>query len=766
MAWSTANNWDVAGSNPANPPTSTDTAAFTGIQPGTVNVGASTTQVGTVSFSGASGAYNLSGGTLYLNQGAIQQTAAVTGTNTIASAITAGGSGILAVTVDGGQLNLSGNLTAAGGLVKNGAGTLVLGFANTYAATTTVNAGTLQLGITNALPNQPLVINGSTLDLGGYGDTITTLALNAGSISNSGAAATLTLGGDVASTGISSVGAGATLGIGTATRTLSVGTGVLTLSGGLSGTTGSLTKAGAGTLVLSNTSTYTGATTVSQGTLRVGTTNALASASVWTIASGAVLDMNNYAAAITANNTNKLGTGTVLLNGGSLTVTMNGGDATITAAIVGGPGSSMTFIHGTNTPTINASSYTFGVQGMVYTSAGYVTIGGPMPLTSWTPGNWFNTTGSAAAIDGLNVASGVNALGAITALMIGSNNGSGTYAGGTSGDTRSLTKVGTGTETLTSNMGGTTTWTIRGGQILVSGANGAMNAIGTTTIGANGALTLDNTSGGNSNTRYMDTAAVTINGGAFNYYGQTAAAGSTEAIGAMTFGAGNATINIASNNATGGAAVTAASYTRNAGATVDFNLTGVGAAMKFTAAPNTNGILTGATLGNDWATGGAGTGITALPAYDPWNGSGTTAGSNMGLTGSGTLGGALTINSLKISTSGGGQSLALGGNALTLPGGLLYVGSDAYSITGTGTLARSGSELILVDKGAGLLTISAPISGAGGGFTKGGSGTTLLTGTSTYTGATNVNLGTLQFGTPNAVSSSSALTVARAPRST
>ena len=126
--------------------------------------------------------------------------------------------------------------------------------------------------------------------------------------------------------------------------------GTITLSGNLSDATtlGALTMNGSGgTLALSGANTYTGATTVSAGTLRVLSAGGLGSVGTHTsgvsVASGAVLDfsmggtsLSDIGATITLNSTG-------ISNGGALT--FSGAGDTVSNAItlntdtIGGTGS-------------------------------------------------------------------------------------------------------------------------------------------------------------------------------------------------------------------------------------------------------------------------------------------------------------------------------------------------------------------------------------------------------------------------------------------
>ena len=108
------------------------------------------------------------------------------------------------------------------------------------------------------------VAGGGTLDLNGFNQTV-------GSIAGAGAfqlgAGELTAGGNNLSTEVSGV---------------------------IAGIGGSLVKVGAGTLTLSGTNTYTGATNVNAGTLRAGALNTFSPTSAVTVASGGTLDLNGF----------------------------------------------------------------------------------------------------------------------------------------------------------------------------------------------------------------------------------------------------------------------------------------------------------------------------------------------------------------------------------------------------------------------------------------------------------------------------------------
>lgn len=147
-------------------------------------------------------------------------------------------------------VDFQGDITGAGGVTKAGPGTVLLTGAKSYAGATTVASGTLKLGSANAIPSgagKGDVYTHATLDLGGFDATVNGL-WGDGRVTNNRTAA----GGNVLTVG--------------ANHAASTFSGAI--QDGANGVLG-LTKTGAGALTLTNPQTYTGATVVSQGTLKL-----------------------------------------------------------------------------------------------------------------------------------------------------------------------------------------------------------------------------------------------------------------------------------------------------------------------------------------------------------------------------------------------------------------------------------------------------------------------------------------------------------------
>jgi len=171
----------------------------------------------------------------------------------------------------GKDINFTGSITngsASRVLVKNGAGTLTMSGSNTNNGVINVNGGTLRIGNTNALGNATTTSNiavaaGATLDLNGFSVASLRTITNAGGTLANSAAGAVTFGNAITMAADSTYNA----------------VGDMTLSGTVSGGF-RLTKTGAGMLTLSSGNSYSGGTTLNEGTLGLGSSTALGTGTV------------------------------------------------------------------------------------------------------------------------------------------------------------------------------------------------------------------------------------------------------------------------------------------------------------------------------------------------------------------------------------------------------------------------------------------------------------------------------------------------------
>ena len=179
----------------------------------------------------------------------------------------------------------AGALTGNLGLTVNGPGALTLSGANTYTGATTISGGTLLGGAANTFSaaSATTVNSGGTLNLGSYAQTINNVTLNGGTITmnayyNVNTPVFGTLAGNVTSYG--GMFSAALVGSSTFQN--------------VSGTTyiyenSLLASAGVG-----NLNSYTGATTISGGTIKGMGDYVLGISSAYTVAAGATLDLGGY----------------------------------------------------------------------------------------------------------------------------------------------------------------------------------------------------------------------------------------------------------------------------------------------------------------------------------------------------------------------------------------------------------------------------------------------------------------------------------------
>ncbi|HSV12650.1 MAG TPA: autotransporter-associated beta strand repeat-containing protein, partial [Tepidisphaeraceae bacterium] len=197
-------------------------------------------------------------------------------------------------------------ITGSTGLIKNGAAALTVNNSNSYTGNTTLNAGTLNINNASAIGTGTLIINGGTID----NTSGSAVALSSNNPQN--------WNGDFTFTGSNDLNMGTAPVTMSASRTVTVSGGTFTV-GAIAGPNDSLTKAGAGTLVVGGTSAYSGNTTVSGGTLAVN--GSIVSTTSTNIDGGAITVSGTLAAPI-----HNLYNGSMTVNTGGTVNATNGGD--------------------------------------------------------------------------------------------------------------------------------------------------------------------------------------------------------------------------------------------------------------------------------------------------------------------------------------------------------------------------------------------------------------------------------------------------------
>ena len=223
-----------------------------------------------------------------------------------------------------------------------------------------------------------------------------------------------------------------------------------------------LTKDGSGTFTVSNTNDYTGATTVSGGTLRLsGGANRMPPVTAVTLAntSGAILDLNGNSQTVASLSGGGSSGGNVTLGAGNLTVA--GAGTAIFQGVISGSGSLAKSGIGTQT-LANANSYSGGTT----VSAGTLAVSGGGTLGNTAAA--LNVNGGTLALGGssqtagtVTIAGGTIAGGALTGSAFAGQ--SGAVSATLAGTGAVLAKTGAGTLTLS----GTNIFT--GGTIASSG---------------------------------------------------------------------------------------------------------------------------------------------------------------------------------------------------------------------------------------------------------------------------------------------------------
>ena len=466
---------------------------------------------------------------------------------TVSTGIT-GFSGATTLTLNGtdvGGVTLSGvigNGTASSlGLNFNQAGVTTVSGANTYTGGTVINSGTVQTGNVAALgsaTNSALTFGaGSTgiLQLNGTNLTVSDLNTNA-----------TTVGTPIIQSGSATAGS----------DTFTVNTANTDAFGGVlqnGGTrTLSLAKSGAGTLTLTGTNTYTGATTISAGTLQLGdgTTD------------GSIANTSGV-----ANN----GTFVYNLVGNRAPTYAITGTGTTTKLGAG----TLTFAGTTNTQTsfFERNGTTVVDTGATVASTGYSSIG----LASGDNATLtVQNTGKYTASTDLNVSDLLGSTGTLNVSGTATVSGTTVYIGKTGTGTANITGgsvTSTGNSSVGTNSTGVGTLNLSAGSYTAKGdfddADGT-GGTGTVNVSGTGLLTV--------NTLYVGKGSAANTGagtlGTVNQTGGTVAEGTV--VNDWRIGGGNASDSAATGvyNLSGGTVSTGANFQIGAYGIGTFNQTG------------------------------------------------------------------------------------------------------------------------------------------------------------------------------------------------
>ena len=686
---------------------------------GGTSINAGTLVMGSANALGTAGTISFGGGTLRLFN-----------TNDYSARFSSAANQTYSLDTHGQNVTLANNLTSSGGTFsKLGSGVLTLSGNNTYTGVTTVNGGTLSIAADNALGTAPNSATAGSLILDGGTLAVTadmTLSTNRG------------------------------IALGSGNGTIDVANGKTLTYGGVAAGA-SLTKAGNGTLVLAAANTYTGTTTVSAGVLGISHAAGLGTmAGGTTVIAGATLDLKNVA----------VGAEPVTLNGGSLSTST--GSSSLNGDVTLGANSTVN-VSGTQ---LTLSGVISGANDLTKGGAGTLVLGG------------INTYGSISVNAGTLQATNASALGSGTVAVV-----SGATVAYNVATNAAPTNTFTGAGTISNlasdrslDLSGATVSGFTGTYEVALNESVSPNSVASMVLPSGPNLTSNtlsvNTTGFDSN--FVDTPVITWSGSvsgtpALKLNGNTVTA--NQMVNSRSLGFNSSNLSLLKSLWT---------MTIN-GVVSNFNTTAGNLGANLTGATTINiptgvsviesGLLTGG--GNLTITGG---GSILLSGNNSYTGS-TSIINNTTLTlghasalGTGTngvtvaSGGVLDLNGQSATVL---KTLTLNGSGLSNGGALknssttaaswagpVVLGSNTTIVGGAGTIALldvgaiTGNGFGLTLGGSAGGSIAGNINIGAGALTKQDSGTWLLSGSNSFSGATNINAGTLAVSNANGLGTS------------
>ena len=674
--------------------------------------------------------------------------------------------------------NFAGSIrTTVGGisLTKEGTGILTLSGNNTFTGGVTINGGTLKAGSNTALSaNNPVVLTGSgvmKLDLDGYDNTVKALSLggSAGSTSTvETGTGTLTLSGSGVARGIKYFSGSGNAGVINGKLALAsqdnievandaAVTNDLTINALISGTS-SFSKTGAGTLLLTaSNNTYgfdalatTGADTViSAGTLKLGANNVIPDGLHYGNVSfgstaGAKLDMAGFSDTINGLNASVTGVGNVDNSTGNSTLTVGANNASSSFR------GTLTNSGGTlNIVKTGSATLSYSQPGTLHTYTGTTTIsGGGVNATTLANGgspSHLGASSSAAsnlvfdggALSYFNLGFGGAGAQSLDRLFTVTENGGAINASGSGAlnftNTGAYVSSGTGNRTLTIRGSNTGANTLAG--VISDPSSGSMSVTKSQT--GSWVLSGANTYGG----------TTTVSAGTLSATGSSGLGATTGALVVENTNTGTGTavvLNLSTTAPTTKGSLSGAKATPSSGTnTVTINNGGQLLTINQTADTTYAGIIAG---NGGFTLGSLSTNALTLSGANTYSGATTVDAGT--LTGTGSTPFGATTGALAVNNTNTGAGSAVVVNLSTTAPTTKGSSSGAISTPGSGTntaTINNGGQLLTINQTADA-TFAGTIAGNGG-FTLGNLSTNTLTlsGVKSYTGATTVQAGTLEF---------------------